>query len=93
MFEWLPQRRKSDEIVRCPYCVEGATFRTMFRHMDGEWFTCTECGHLAFPSNPLYRCTCRKCTALTLAIEDPRLSTSSGLTFRRKTKAMDSTEI
>lgn len=99
MFEWLPQPQKTDKVLRCPYCVEGDTFRAMFGHTDGDWFTCAECGHLAFPSNPVYRCTCRKCTAFTLTIEDPNFKSSSPALarilkpFRREDKATDSTEI
>jgi hypothetical protein len=100
MFEWVHQRRNVDKIVRCPYCVEGAAFRAMFRHTEGHWLICTECGHLAFPSNQLYRCTCRKCTALTLAIEEPepRSSIPRGLArilkpFRKKAKVTNLMEM
>lgn len=64
-FEWSPQRRKTDEIIRCPYCVDDQVFKSMFRHHSGDWFICVQCGHLALPANPLFQCTCGKCVALT----------------------------
>jgi hypothetical protein len=62
--EWSPQRRKTDKIVRCPYCVEDQTFKTMLRHSSGDWFVCGVCGHLAIPPDPFFQCTCTKCLAL-----------------------------
>jgi hypothetical protein len=62
--EWSPQRRKTDKIVRCPYCVEDQTFKVMLRHSSGDWFVCDVCGHLAIPEDPFFQCTCAKCIAL-----------------------------
>jgi len=63
-FDWSPQRRKTDEMIRCPYCAEDHTFKAMFRHHAGDWFICVKCGHLALPSSPFFQCTCGKCVAL-----------------------------
>jgi hypothetical protein len=62
--EWSPQRRETDKLIRCPYCVEEETFKAMFRHHGGDWFVCGVCGHLSLPSDPFFECTCRKCIAL-----------------------------
>jgi hypothetical protein len=62
--EWSLQRRKTDKIIRCPYCVEDRTFKAMLRHSSGNWFVCDACGHLTFPADPLFNCTCRKCVCL-----------------------------
>lgn len=79
--EWSPQRRKTDKIVRCPYCVEGETFRAMSRHSDGDWFLCVVCGHLALPLDPLFQCTCGKCVALKAKMEES-LNGSAGVRSR-----------
>lgn len=74
--EWSPQRRKTDKIIRCPYCVEDRTFKAMLRHSSGDWFVCNVCGHLSLPSEPCFQCTCGKCVALKTMQEglSPRLS-------------------
>ncbi len=48
------------EIVRCPYCVQGSEFRPMFRRAE-KWFVCVSCGHSAAPSDPYLKCPCPKC--------------------------------
>src|SRR6476660_7964810 len=50
-------------IVRCPYCALGSEFRLMVAHLDGR-FICAQCGHLAFPTNPDFGCSCPNCEAL-----------------------------
>ena len=68
-FVWSPQRRKTDDIIRCPYCLEDQTLRAMSRHYTGDWFICVACGHLALPANPFFQCTCGKCVLL-MALQD-----------------------
>ena len=53
-----------EEIVRCPYCVEGSEFRPMFRRSK-KWFVCVSCGHAATPENPYAKCPCPKCREMT----------------------------
>jgi len=79
--QWLPQHHKTDKILRCPYCVEGETFKEMLRHVSGDWFICTECSHLALPANSFFQCTCRRCVAVTAAQEklNPKSSIQAGL--------------
>lgn len=56
--------------VRCPYCVEKEGFRPMKVQGKGDWLICDICGHLALPSNPLFKCTCSKCVALHGDVQD-----------------------
>lgn len=48
-------------IIRCPYCVEGDTFKVMAAKDEGAWFLCSSCGHVAIRGYPSYRCNCEKC--------------------------------
>jgi hypothetical protein len=50
----------SDEIVRCPYCVEGGEFRPMLQR-SAQRFLCPVCGHMSIPSQPSAKCACNKC--------------------------------
>ena len=50
----------SQEIIRCPYCVQGGDFRPMSVR-SGKSFVCVGCGHLSFPEDPHLRCSCRRC--------------------------------
>lgn len=51
--------------VRCPYCVEDSQFKVMQIRGDGDgWHMCQNCGHLAMPNHPEFRCTCVKCSVL-----------------------------
>jgi hypothetical protein len=52
-------------VVRCPYCVEDKQFKPMKAIADEERFLCLNCGHVAVPGIPSYRCTCSKCAAQT----------------------------
>jgi hypothetical protein len=52
------------EHVRCPYCVEESQFKIMILQVGGDWYLCSNCGHLALPANPLFHCTCSKCAEL-----------------------------
>lgn len=62
MIEWAKFRKP--KILRCPYCVEGDNFKEMVVQTGGDWFLCTECGHLALPSQPAFRCLCGKCVGV-----------------------------
>lgn len=55
--------RKSEHI-RCPYCVEQGNFKIMTLQTGGDWYLCTNCGHLALPSNRLFHCTCGHCVEM-----------------------------
>jgi hypothetical protein len=35
----------------------------MTARSNGEGFLCPNCGHVARPGNPSYRCNCSKCAA------------------------------
>jgi len=54
----------SEEIVRCPYCVQDTEFRLMLRRST-KWFVCPGCGHTATPEDPYKKCPCTKCCAMT----------------------------
>lgn len=51
-------------VIRCPYCVEQGNFKPMLAQSNGEWYICSNCGHLALPSSPLFQCTCSRCVTL-----------------------------
>jgi hypothetical protein len=52
-------------VMRCPYCVEGGNFKEMIGQGGAEpWYMCARCGHLTWPANPFFQCTCAKCAAL-----------------------------
>jgi len=52
--------------VRCPYCIEGREFKMMFNRDSEECFWCSNCGHLAMPKHPNFKCPCTKCIAINL---------------------------
>jgi len=54
----------SEDIVRCPYCVQDTEFRLMLRRST-TWFICPGCGHNATPEDPTKKCPCAKCCAMT----------------------------
>ena len=47
-----------------PYCVEGREFRLMLNRDTDECYLCANCGHLAMPEHPEFKCPCTKCFAL-----------------------------
>jgi hypothetical protein len=52
--------------LRCPYCVEGRDFRPMVElsgRRDGVFF-CSECHHVAGPSEAAFNCECVNCRNL-----------------------------
>jgi hypothetical protein len=49
-----------EELVRCPYCVQGNEFRPMQRGETKE-FVCPGCGHSATPDDPYVKCHCERC--------------------------------
>jgi hypothetical protein len=55
-----------DEIVRCPYCVQGEDFRQMLSRPLG-WFLCPKCGHTVKPGDLQFKCSCRKCAEMNWA--------------------------
>jgi DNA-directed RNA polymerase subunit RPC12/RpoP len=50
--------------IRCPYCVEGKSFKAMIARGGGDWYMCVRCGHLMMTKNPSFECTCAKCVTL-----------------------------
>ena len=50
----------SQEIVRCPYCVQGGEFQPMFRRSESA-FACLKCGHTSSPDDSSLRCPCPRC--------------------------------
>jgi hypothetical protein len=58
-------RKATVKVIRCPYCVDGSSFKEMTSRADGEWFICSSCGHAKMPGQPAYRCNCAKCQTLT----------------------------
>ena len=54
----------SQEIIRCPYCVQGGEFRPMFRRTEKR-FVCISCGHSASAEQPYSKCSCLRCQEMT----------------------------
>lgn len=52
--------------IRCPYCVERREFKLMLPHDTDGGYMCANCGHLATPGHPEFKCPCTKCIALNL---------------------------
>jgi len=68
----------SEEIVRCPFCVEDGEFRRMSRQSK-KLFLCLGCGHLSSPADTHLRCSCPRCTRMNriasrISREHPELS-------------------
>jgi len=47
-----------DEIVRCPCCGLDNGFVAMLQRPS--WFVCEQCGHVAIPDDPDFKCSCRQ---------------------------------
>jgi hypothetical protein len=54
---------------RCPYCVVAKTFYPMTVLENGR-MVCKSCGHIIFPNDTAFRCTCAKYMKVNLS---PRL--------------------
>ena len=50
----------SQEIIRCPYCVQGSEFQPMFRRSENT-YACLKCGHTSSPEDSSLRCPCPRC--------------------------------
>ena len=56
--------------TRCPYCVEGLTFRLLAPILGGELLMCDHCGHVAYPTEYPFAsdtglvCQCNNCLKL-----------------------------
>jgi len=61
------------EIMRCPYCVQGGEFRPMFRKTEKR-FVCISCGHTATAEQPYSKCSCLRCRQMTRIASRRRLS-------------------
>jgi hypothetical protein len=48
------------EIVRCPYCVLGGSFRPMLQRSE-ESFVCLGCGHTTIRNDAGAKCSCVRC--------------------------------
>jgi hypothetical protein len=65
-------RKPRMPVMRCPYCVEGSHFKAMIGQDGSErWYMCARCGHLTWPTNPLFNPTCAKCAELKNRAADP----------------------
>jgi hypothetical protein len=63
--KWKNGRLKMpEEIIRCPYCVQGNHFKIMTAGGGRRWFKCDRCGHTAMPQNPTFQCACLGCFSL-----------------------------
>jgi hypothetical protein len=65
---FLRSKMATDQL-RCPYCVDGGTFRLLTPIVGGELFRCELCGHLSYPTNyafksDLWACECGNCRKL-----------------------------
>jgi hypothetical protein len=49
----------SQEIIRCPYCVQGGDFRPMSARSGKS--LCVGCGHVSSREDPHLRCSCQRC--------------------------------
>lgn len=58
----------SQEIVRCPYCVEGSDFRPMLQRAEDS-FICLGCGHESASDSSHGRCACEKCAQVNRAAD------------------------
>jgi hypothetical protein len=59
------ERAVGRKTPRCPYCVESSEFRVMDPGDRGDgWYMCDNCGHLAIPGHPDFKCRCAKCVRL-----------------------------
>ena len=48
------------EMVRCPYCVMGGSFRPMLQRSESS-FVCLGCGHTTTPEDAQAKCSCARC--------------------------------
>jgi hypothetical protein len=53
----------SEDIVRCPFCVQDDHFKPM-KYQGESFFVCAKCGHRARPLDASYSCFCLKCQEL-----------------------------
>ena len=53
----------TEQILRCPHCVQGDHFQQMLSCWGGL-FVCNKCGHTADPKKPDFKCFCHKCGEL-----------------------------
>ena len=56
-------RPLKQEVVHCPYCVNGDRFREMIGDGTGR-FLCAACGHQVRLNEPDYWCSCENCRLL-----------------------------
>jgi hypothetical protein len=52
----------ADQIVGCPYCMLGDQREPMLQRPG--WSVCEQCGHVAIPEDPDFKCSCRNCLEL-----------------------------
>jgi hypothetical protein len=50
----------AEQIEVCPYCMLGDQNRPMLQRPG--WFICEQCGHVAIPEDPDFRCSCSNCS-------------------------------
>jgi hypothetical protein len=61
-------------VPRCRYCVSEGQFRPM-RVLENARQICEKCGHILFPEDKAFWCTCQKCL-------DARVSSKEQKHFR-----------
>jgi len=47
--------------ISCLHCTEGGHFKVMTERDGGEWFRCSQCGHIVMPKEKRFKCSCPKC--------------------------------
>jgi hypothetical protein len=60
------RKRMTQEIVRCPYCVQDSEFRPMFPESN-KLFVCAGCGHSVVPDDAYAKCPCPRCRRMNTA--------------------------
>ena len=52
----------TEQIVGCPYCIVGDERAPMLQRT--AWSICEQCGHVAIPEDPGFKCSCGNCLKL-----------------------------
>ncbi len=52
----------TEQILSCPYCMLGDQREAMLQRPG--WSVCEQCGHVAIPEDPGFKCSCRNCLKL-----------------------------
>jgi hypothetical protein len=52
----------AEQIVCCPDCMLGNQKWPLLQRPG--WSVCAQCGHVAIPEDPGFKCSCRNCLKL-----------------------------